>query len=620
MLRDMWREAEHKTESVRLLGDLAVAGFFEGTSARERNRARDRYASAVSDGDTDSYRDWLLVRRNAEPPLVPFHWEIEFPEVFARENPGFDAIVGNPPFAGKNSVAAGNVARYPDWLKEVHEASHGNADLVAHFFRRGFNLLRDRGSFGLIATNTIAQGDTRSTGLRWICLDGGEIYHARTRYQWPGMAAVVVSVVHVFKGEFQGSKSLDGRLVETISAFLFHGGGDNDPVQLRVNARQSFIGSYLLGMGFTFDDTDTKGVATPIAQMDRLLADNPSNQRVILPYIGGEEINAHPAYPQHRFVINFGNYPLRREECIVTWDDSTDELRQHYLRSGVVPLDYPDPVASDWPDLIAIVESKVKPDRLVQNRTALRDRWWQYAEKRPGLYSAIHGLARNLTVSRVGQHAAFAFLPIEMVFAESLVVFPFESHAAFCALQAQPHEIWARFFGSSMKDDLRYTPSDCFETFPFPIGWESHAGLEEVGKAYYAYRAALMVRNNEGLTKTYNRFHDPYEDDPEIVKLRDLHTAMDRAVLDAYGWTDVSTDCDFLLDYEIDEAEWGKRKKPYRYRWPNEVRDDILARLLELNAQRAAEEARAGKGKSPSKRKTNKKRTDSSRLAGTTLL
>ena len=145
-----------------------------------------------------------------------------------------------------------------------------------------------------------------------------------------------------------------------------------------------------------------------------------------------------------------------------------------------------------------------------------------------------------------------------------------------------------------MKDDLRYTPSDCFDTFPFPDGWENDSALDTAGQAYYEYRAALMVGNDEGMTKTYNRFHDPYENDPEIDRLRELHAAMDRAVLDAYGWTDIPTDCDFLLDYEIDEATWGRKKKPYRYRWSDAVRDEVLARLLALNAERAAEEARSG--------------------------
>ena len=106
-----------------------------------------------------------------------------------------------------------------------------------------------------------------------------------------------------------------------------------------------------------------------------------------------------------------------------------------------------------------------------------------------------------------------------------------------------------------------------------------------------------MVRNNEGLTKTYNRFHDPDERDPDIVKLRDLHAAMDRAVLDAYGWTDIQPTCEFILDYEDDEddepGKASKKKKPWRYRWPDEIRDEVLGRLLELNAQRASAESSA---------------------------
>ena len=210
------------------------------------------------------------------------------------------------------------------------------------------------------------------------------------------------------------------------------------------------------------------------------------------------------------------------------------------------------------------------------------------------LYAAIAGLDRVLANSQVSACLQFAFLPADMVYAHTTNIFPLTTNAAFCTLQSRPHEIWARFFGSSMKDDLRYTPSDCFETFPFPEGWGTHPALEAAGNAYYEHRAALMVRNDEGMTKTYNRFHDPYEDDAGIVKLRELHAAMDRAVLDAYDWTDIPTDCDFLLDYEIDEATWGRKKKPYRYRWPDPVRDEVLARLLALNAERAAEEVRTG--------------------------
>jgi hypothetical protein len=110
----------------------------------------------------------------------------------------------------------------------------------------------------------------------------------------------------------------------------------------------------------------------------------------------------------------------------------------------------------------------------------------------------------------------------------------------------------------------------------------------------------MMVRNNEGLTKTFNRFHDPDERSADIRMLRELHAAMDRAVLDAYGWTDLKPTCEFLLDYEgeddeEDEAEGGRRrKKPWRYCWPDDVRDEVLARLLELKLQRAEEERLSG--------------------------
>jgi hypothetical protein len=175
--------------------------------------------------------------------------------------------------------------------------------------------------------------------------------------------------------------------------------------------------------------------------------------------------------------------------------------------------------------------------------------------------------------------------------------------------------MWARSLASSLKDDVRYTPSDCFETFPFPEYFETNPTLEAAGQAYYEFRAALMVKNNEGLTKTYNRFHDPYETSLDILKLRELHDAMDRAVLDAYGWTDLKPNCEFLLDYEDDdddedEEETGStgrtRKKPWRYRWPDDVRDEVLARLLDLNQKRAELERLSGIAAAESKAKAPK--------------
>ena len=229
------------------------------------------------------------------------------------------------------------------------------------------------------------------------------------------------------------------------------------------------------------------------------------------------------------------------------------------------------------------------------------DKWWIYGSTAKELYESISDLSRVLVCSRIGNAFAFAFLEKGIVYNEKIVVFPFQDYFFFCLIQSRAHEVWARCFSSTLKDDLQYTSSDCFETFPFPEHFESNPSLESSGQAYYEFRAALMVRNNEGLTKTYNRFHDPDERSPDILTLRDLHAAMDRAVLDAYGWTDLQPACAFLLDYEEDndEGESGggrRRKKPWRYRWPDDVRDEVLARLLELNRQRALQEGLRGDG------------------------
>ena len=602
-LHDIWQEARDELDAVRLYGDLALAAFFAETKRGPKEGKRREFAAAAWGGQANRYLGWIEEARGNDPPLAPFHWEIEFPEVFERENPGFDAFVGNPPFAGKNNVIAGNVVGYPDWLKTVHRGSHGNADLVAHFYRRAFDLLREGGAFGLVATNTIAQGDTRSTGLRWICENGGEIYRATKRVKWPGDAAVVISVLHVAKGEFKGRKVLDGRDVDKITAFLFHKGSHADPTRLEANAGKSFVGSYVLGMGFTFDDTDKKGVANPLSEMQRLIEADPRNGERIFPYIGGEEVNTSPTHAHHRYVINFEDFPLRREDLGKRWADAGEEFRRAWLRRGVVPLDYPEPVAADWAALLEIVKTRVKPEREKLRDTPdgqrLKATWWRFGRNRPELQAAISGLDRVLVNSQVSQRVQFAFLQPRLVYAHTLNVYPLDTHAAFCALQSRPHDVWTRFFASTLEERLRYTPSDCFETFPLPDRWETCPAFEAAGRRYYEHRAALMTNRNEGMTKTYNRFHDPHEDDPEIIRLRELHAAVDRAVLDAYGWTDIPVDCDFLLDYEIDESNWRAKKKPYRYRWPDEICDEVLARLLSLNAERADEEVRARLAKTP---------------------
>jgi hypothetical protein len=370
---------------------------------------------------------------------------------------------------------------------------------------------------------------------------------------------------------------LDGRLVGKISAYLFHQGGHEDPHSLSPNSDRAFEGFKPAGQGFLFDDSDQE--ASPLSDYERLFSD-PINRPRLLPFISGEEVNDSPTQQPSRYAIDFADLDL-------------DE-------------------AGRWPELLDIVRRKVKPYRDTVNRDAHRKRWWQYGEKRPGLRAVLPSVSRVLCISRVTQWLGFAFLPTNYIYSEALVVMRFDILHAFCVLQSRAHEMWVRFFGSSLEDRLRYTPSDCFETFPFPPTWETNAALEGAGREYYEFRAALMVRNNEGLTRTYNRFHDPEEHSADILKLRDLHAAMDVAVLTAYGWADLipKCTCEFLLDYEDGDdgedegppslgssgatSKGRKRKKPWRYRWPDEVRDEVLARLLKLNSERAEQEKIAG--------------------------
>ena len=584
--------ADGKLGLLRIIGETIISAFFSADKAKQREEERQRLLALIEvdlkgqgfvsvDGQIDKAIHTL---RNGPKGIAPFHWELEFPEVFTTDEKGnviggFDAIVGNPPFAGKNTLIHAHHDMYPEWLKNLHLGSHGNADLVAHFFRRAFALLRADGRFGLIATNTIAQGDTRSTGLRWICQNGGTIYRAIKRLRWPGEAAVIVSVVHVAKGEDRGPYRLDDHEVSVITAYLFHAGISDNPFRLRSNGNKSFQGSIVLGPGFIFDDDDDD--ANPLSLMHDLIAKNQLNAQRIFPYLGGSEMLGDPQHRHRRFVISFGEM-------------TEEEARQ-------------------WPDLMAIVERRVKPYRLAQNREIRARYWWRFGETAPALNSAIQGLRRVLMHPFTSTHLAFAFVPAGTIIAGPHHVFALETYDWFAALQNRVHETWVRFQASSMKDDLRYAPSDSFETFPFPAPGD--VAMEESGREYYERRAQLMLTNNEGLTTTYNRFHNPEEDSAGISELRTLHDSLDRTALKAYGWSDIRPRCEFISEFEDEDEgdEQGRaRNKKHRYRWPDAVRDDVLARLLELNKKRALEEGQIiGENRMPEtskEKKTSKKR------------
>jgi hypothetical protein len=131
-----------------------------------------------------------------------------------------------------------------------------------------------------------------------------------------------------------------------------------------------------------------------------------------------------------------------------------------------------------------------------------------------------------------------------------------------------------------MRKDINYSPSDCLETFPFPI---DEGGVAPTGERYYRYRQSIMLDRREGLTKTYNRFHNSSETSADIVELRDLHVEMDTAVAAAYGWTDLNLGHDF-----------HNTKQGLRFTISEAARREVLDRLLRLNHERYVEEVAQG--------------------------
>lgn len=568
ILEQKHRFVESRVEHVRVLGDAVLSAFFaeDKPKAREKRRATiESWVTAEAQPKWNELCDAAASLRSRERPLTPLHWAIEFPEVFARSNPGFDAVVGNPPFLGGARIWPVLGPNYPDWLRFLHVNSGGKAvDLIAHFFRRSFGLIRSCGCLGLIATKTVSQGDTRVAGLKQICLGGGYIYSARRKFAWPGDASVIISAVNIQRDQSPAGRILNGKDVSGINSFLLDGNHEVDAVPLYANKQKAFRGADTYGLGFIFTDAPSIEHAGTLEDAHRLLAAEPRNAEVILPYLGGEELTTDPQQRPSRFAINFASMSLEE--------------------------------ASRWSEILKIVERKVKPnrDKLDGYSVAIRRRefWWQYGTYTPALYRAIGSTDRVLAISQTTAHVCFASVSSRMVFSQKLIVIPTGSIGrSLAVLQSRIHNLWALMWGSTQGETPVYSPPDCFETFPFPKDFESSSTLQVIGQAYYDHRAALMVARSEGMTKTYNRFHDRCETAADIVRLRELHAEMDRAVLEAYGWRDLAERAAPIF---LDETNEDDHTYQGRLFWPSDFRDEVLARLLALNAGRHAEEVRLG--------------------------
>ena len=532
----MLNDALARTRRVRAAADLLIATAFEGNS--------ENLAQQVAMG---------LDQQEAAARVVladkrPFHWPVEFPEVFVHGE-GFDAIISNPPFIGGKRITGVLGTEYREYLvTRLAKGVRGNADYVAYFFLRAFDLLKIGGTVGLLATNTIAQGDTREVGLDQLTAFGAAIYRAVPSRKWPGDASLEVAWVWWRRGGWRGEFVLDEKPVAGITSQLTMPGITmGKPFRLAANAGKSFQGSIVLGLGFVLEPEDAQ----------RLLDKNPRNGDVLFPYLNGEDLSSRWDQSPSRWVINFRDWPIEK--------------------------------AQQYPDCFEIVERAVKPERdlLASGGPSARGyaaRWWQHGRLARELYTAIRGLDRVLVGCRTGKYVSLVFEPTTYVYSDATNVFTSARAGLFALLASNAHDGWARKYSGSLETRLRYSPTDCFETYPAPGQPES---LDRIGEYYHEYRKKVTASRREGLTAAYNRFHRQTETAEDIRRLRALHVELDNAVMSAYGWA-------IDLGHGFHETEQG-----VRFTISEPARREVLDRLLALNHARHAEEAASAPAKKP---------------------
>ncbi|MGH3734219.1 MAG: Eco57I restriction-modification methylase domain-containing protein [Micromonosporaceae bacterium] len=491
----------------------------------------------------------------------PLHWLLEVPDVMADHN-GFDAVIGNPPFLNGKKITGTIGTSTREWL--VYHLAHGvrgQADLVAYFFLRAFSLLRPGGTVGLVATNTVAQGDTREVGLDQLTAHGLTITRSVQSSPWPSASAnVQYAAVWGTTGLVSdGARRIaDDAVVPSISTLLEPVGRLNRrPERLAENREVAFIGCIVLGMGF---------VVSP-EQAEAWIAEDARNRGVLYPYLNGEDLNTRPDGSPSRWVIDF-------------YQRSVDE-------------------AATFDQPFSRVKDEVLPVRSLKKRTIYKERWWQFAENCPGMRRAIAPLDEVLAISLVSKAVMPVRVPTGLVFSHMLAVFATDSFAEQAVLSSSLHQMWAIKYGSGMRNDPRYTPSDVFETFPRP---ESTERLEGAGWALDRERREIMVRRGLGLTKLYNLVNDPElagADDPDVARLREIHVALDEAVMAAYGWSDVPLDHGFHTYRQM-----------MRWTVSPAARVEILDRLLEENLRRAAAQPKPARRKAGGARRGRRSNLD----------
>jgi len=553
-------ELHRVTADLRQIADGVVAAGLTlgGKPGKTLDEAYGNLRLAVKqahpdDGDADAA--WLgsIVERGLTPSVPtdyerwrPLHWVLEAPDVVV-DHGGFDAIVGNPPFLGGQKLTGAMGTSVRDWfVNTVAAGRRGSADLVAYFFLRVTSLLQANGNLGLIATNTVAQGDSREVGLDAMVAEGFTLTRAIQSRSWPAAsanleyAAVWGTLAEVASGVPRVADDIEVRRISTLLEPA--GRAEGNPVRLAENAGIAFQGCIVLGMGFVVDQVEA---------LEWIAADA-RNAEVLFPYLNGEDLNSRPDASASRWVIDFN-------------DRSEAEASAYELP-------------------FARVEAEVKAERAGKPKAVRDAPWWLFLRARPAMRRAIAELPEVLVIARVSKTVMPLRVATGPVPSEACVVFATGSYSDQAALSSSLHQLWAITYGSGMRNDPRYTPSDVFETFPRP---EATDRLEHIGRALDQERREVMLRRDLGLTKLYNLVNDAEVSAPadkDVARLRELHVELDSAVLDAFGWSDVRTGHGF-----------HSFRKMGRWTVSPAARVEIIDRLLEENHSRAVAEHRANR-------------------------
>jgi hypothetical protein len=523
-----------------------------------------------------------------------FHWFLEFPDIVARG--GFDCILGNPPYLGGTLLSGKFGHNFCHNVKYMFCPAQ-LSELIVYFVLRSVEITKLHSFYAIISTNSIIDGAIRKDSLEKIVQNGNELIMAKPSIKWPGKANVYVTIFVSFKGNWTKKRMLNDKQVDSISVFLDDEKETLFPSKLDENKDIITKGSNVVGEGFLISHEE----AAKLISLDK------RNLEVIYKVINGDEVNNQPNQEPQRSIINFHNF------------------EKNIASSYLLPFN--------------IVENLVKPYRQTQTQSNLREKWWLYNTRNVQLSKAINVLKSVFVASITTKYLNFSQLDSGIVFTSAIYILITDRWDLYSIVQSTIHEVWARKYSGALETRLRYSPSDCFETFAFPAGiWQqTRPELATIGAQYHEHRRRLMLHLWLGLTDVYNLFHSPRLDeavqkhytsrarkDPQglaipaehraaalaysaaqaladIQQLRALHVALDTAVLAAYGWSDLDLAHDF---YDVDTLTENDRT---RYTISPDARRELLSRLLTENHARAAQEARdvtPGAGKRAPKRAT----------------